>query len=94
MGRIHSLVRLARNDDDTVNGLLEGVNPVRAELAVDSSAGVTQVLRISELATGKCGVANIIVNPKLGSVSALASLTKSNAYRVLPSKARHERRRC
>ena len=94
MGHIDSQFGLTRDDDDSMDGLLEGVYPVGVELAVDGGAGVTEVLRVSELTTGEGGVANVVVNPQLDGISALASIANSNYCCSLPSKDRNGRRRC
>ena len=67
LGRSHGLVALTRDDDDAVNLALERVDPVGHELAIDSRASITKVLRISLLTACEGCIAQVVLESQLDS---------------------------
>ena len=67
LGRSHSQVALTRDDDDAVNLALERVDPVGHELAIDSRASITKVLRISLMTACEGCIAQVVLESQLDS---------------------------
>ena len=65
LGRSHSEITVTRDDDDAVNLALERVDPVGHELAIDSRASITKVLRISLLTACEGGIAQVVLESQL-----------------------------
>lgn len=75
VGRIYSQVGLSGDDNDSMDGLLESMDPVGVELAVDGGAGITEVLRVGELAAAESGVTNVVMNSELNGMLAVEKPT-------------------
>lgn len=63
--RFDGQLTITRDDDDTVDGVLERVNPVGHELAVDNSALITKALSTVKLTLLERGVTKVVRNSKL-----------------------------
>ena len=61
----HGELRVARDDNHSVDRVLEGRNPVRNELSVHGGTRVAEVLSIFELTCFKRGVPSVIGDAQL-----------------------------